>query len=133
MVSGFTFCFCVLLQTAFLHVFVKNDILQPGAFDHSVLYATAQLTEGRSAGINPSSRQQKKALSFGFAFTLALAHFGSLGVRSWVGRKVSQRIPIGALPLSLPFLFLYPFPCLGQLPCPSLCRRLCPYLCPYQV
>ena len=53
MVSCFTFCFCVLLLTAFLHVFVKNDILQLGAYDHSVLYATAQLTEGRSARDQP--------------------------------------------------------------------------------
>ena len=33
---------------------------QLGGYDHSVLYTSAQLTEGRSPGINPSSRQQKK-------------------------------------------------------------------------
>ena len=60
MVSCFTFCFCVLLQTAFLHVFVKNDILQLGAYDHSVLYATAQLTEGRSARDQPKQPPAKK-------------------------------------------------------------------------
>ena len=60
MVSCFTFCFCVLLQTAFLHVFVKNDIFQPGAYDHSVLYATAQLTEGRSARDQPKQPPAKK-------------------------------------------------------------------------
>ena len=60
MVSSFTFCFCVLLQTAFLHVFVKNDILQLGAYDHSVLYATAQLTEGRSARDQPKQPPAKK-------------------------------------------------------------------------
>ena len=43
------------------HVFVKNDILQPGAFDHSVLYATAQLTEGRSARDQPKQPPAKKS------------------------------------------------------------------------
>ena len=60
MVSSFTFCFCVLLQSAFLHVFVKNDILQLGAYDHRVLYATAQLTEGRSARDQPKQPPAKK-------------------------------------------------------------------------
>ena len=53
-------CFCVLLQTAFSHVFVIHDILQLGAFDHSVLYATAQLTEGRSARDQPKQPPAKK-------------------------------------------------------------------------
>ena len=58
--GGFTFCFWVLLQTAFLHVFVKTDILQLGAYDHSVRYATAQLTEGRSARDQPKQPPAKK-------------------------------------------------------------------------
>ena len=37
-----------------------NDILQPGASDHSVLYATAQLTEGRSARDQPKQPPAKK-------------------------------------------------------------------------
>ena len=48
---------------------IYRPLLQPGdshrgglcANDHSVLYATAQLTEGRSARDQPSSRQQKKS------------------------------------------------------------------------
>ena len=33
---------------------------QPGAYDHSVLYATAQLTEGRSARDQPKQPPAKK-------------------------------------------------------------------------
>ena len=55
-------CFCLWLvptglSACFCH---KMASYQPGEYDHCVLYTTAQLTEGRSARINPSSRQQKK-------------------------------------------------------------------------
>jgi len=50
-------CVSTGLFACFCH---KMTFYQPGEYDHGVLYTTAQLTEGRSARINPSSRQQKK-------------------------------------------------------------------------
>ena len=51
---------CVVSTGLFACFCHKMTFSLPGEYDHSVLYTTAQLTEGRSPGINPSSRQQKK-------------------------------------------------------------------------
>ena len=69
--DGFQFHLLLLCvaSMAFLHVFVKNDILQLGAYDHSVLYATAQLTEGRSARDQPKQPPAKKLEPLGKPFS----------------------------------------------------------------
>ena len=62
--DGFLFhpFFCLLFQPAFLHVFChKMTFYQPGGYDHSVLYTTAQLTEGRFARDQPKQPPAKKA------------------------------------------------------------------------
>ena len=56
-VSAFAFVCCFKRP---FRLFLSNDILQPGGYDHSVLYATAQLTEGRSARDQPKQPPAKK-------------------------------------------------------------------------
>ena len=46
----------------FLHVFVKMTFYQLGGYDHSVLYTSAQLTEGRSARDQPKQPPAKRSL-----------------------------------------------------------------------
>ena len=60
-VSPFAFVCC--FKRPFCMFLSLNDILQPGASDHSVLYATAQLTEGRSARDQPKQPPAKKTMS----------------------------------------------------------------------
>ena len=55
-----SFAFVCCFKRPFCMFLSLNDILQPGASDHSVLYATAQLTEGRSARDQPKQPPAKK-------------------------------------------------------------------------
>ena len=57
-VSPFAFVCC--FKRPFCMFLSSNDLLQLGASDHSVLYATAQLTEGRSARDQPKQPPAKK-------------------------------------------------------------------------
>ena len=61
-VSLSLFCLCVVstgLSACFCH---KMTFYQPGEYDHSVLYTTAQLTEGRSARDQPKQPPAKKMM-----------------------------------------------------------------------
>ena len=64
-VDGFLFhpFLCVVSIGLFfhLHVFVKMTFCQLGGYDHSVLYTSAQLTEGRSARDQPKQPPAKKS------------------------------------------------------------------------
>ena len=62
-VSPFAFVCC--FKRPFCMFLSLNHILQLGASDHSVLYATALLTEGRSARDQPKQPPAKKCLSGG--------------------------------------------------------------------
>ena len=58
-------CFTPILSVVsiglfYLHVFVKMTFCQLGGYDHSVLYTSAQLTEGRSARDQPKQPPAKK-------------------------------------------------------------------------
>ena len=55
-------------------MFLSNDILLLGAYDHSVLYATAQLTEGRSARDQPKQPPAKKSPYVPFLERHLVAH-----------------------------------------------------------
>ena len=51
---------CVGFTGLFARFCHKMTFYEPGEYDHSVLYATAQLTEGRSARDQPKQPQKKK-------------------------------------------------------------------------
>ena len=53
---------CVLFRWPFACFCHKMTFYQLGAYDHSVLYTTAQLTEGRSARDQPKQPPAKKKL-----------------------------------------------------------------------
>ena len=63
-VDGFLFhsllLLCVVSNGLFACFCHKLTFYQPGAYDHSVLYTTAQLTEGRSARDQPKQPPAKK-------------------------------------------------------------------------
>ena len=60
-VDGFLFLpLSSVVSTGLLHVFVKMTFYF-GGYDHSVLYTTAQLTEGRSARDQPKQPPAKKS------------------------------------------------------------------------
>ena len=51
---------CVMFLWPFACLCHKMTFYQPGEYDHSVLYTTAQLTEGRSARDQPKQPPAKK-------------------------------------------------------------------------
>ena len=63
-VDGFLFhsllLLCVVSNGLFACFCLKMTFYQPGAYDHCVLYTTAQLTEGRSARDQPKQPPAKK-------------------------------------------------------------------------
>ena len=82
-VSPFAFVCC--FKRPFCMFLSLNDILQPGASDHSVLYATAQLTEGRSGPGSTQAAASKKKLcpsqESSNTITLLNSHARSVGMQ----------------------------------------------------